>query len=56
MNDESSNDGSHGGGAYKKSVSILEGRTRLKLENEVVIDPRVFPSEEIAAVHEHVQA
>lgn len=56
VEDHSSDNGSHQRGAEQKGVSVFEGGGGVEVEDEVVVDPCALPHEQVASVHEHVQA
>ncbi|KAL6971268.1 hypothetical protein U1Q18_030948 [Sarracenia purpurea var. burkii] len=48
--------GGHEGGADEEGVSVLEGCGGLEFKDEVGADPMALPHQQIAPIHEHVQA
>lgn len=56
VEDHGADHSGHDGGAHEEGVAVLEGSARRELEYEVVVDPRALPQEQVAPVHEQVQA
>lgn len=56
MNYHSSHDSRHEASANKKCISVFQSCSRWELEYEVIVDPCAFPQEEVAPIHEQVQA
>lgn len=56
MDDQCSNHNCHEGGAHKECISVREGCVWWGFKDEIVIDSFTLPHEQIAPMHEQVQA
>lgn len=56
MDDHCPDDNGHESSTDEEGISVLEGGAGWELKDEVVVDPLILPHEQIAPVHEQVQA
>lgn len=56
MDDHCPNHNCHEGGAEEEGISVCEGCVGREFKYEIVIDSCTLPHEQIAPIHEQVQA